>query len=404
MEQTASPYSGSPRVLHYRSHYRVYFVALLTVSGLILSFWGHHLSHARWHEMYGEYSSELWITLGYFVSFAIYYFTWLRHRMNRSIQVYRDHLCINNLGRSENVSFDEVESIGNVCWSVFYFKMKNGLKYYFSSSLERIDYVWEGVYQARPDLLSVNQYEQFRTKLIQYDHHQKRKEWFFRHKLVDVVNWVVLPIVFLVSTYLIQSRDVMIHQQGMYFFRLVMYSSLVLLLTTFFFSIILKKFVFDKKIARQISNEMGDKLRDIEFEGVILQRSKMMQFATATLALSLIVRADVNLFSLTKIKEDISSFNLKSGHTIVIDNRFNCLACKFPVKDGDLVMFGKGVLGQVMAVEGEMVGQISQDRKGRIIASENIQEVPGGHIAIKLGNQNEIVMIKLEDLIGKIQK
>ncbi len=149
---------------------------------------------------------------------------------------------------------------------------------------------------------------------------------------------------------------------------------------------------------------MGDKLRDIEFEGVILQRSKMMQFATATLALSLIVRADVNLFSLTKIKEDIASFNLKSGHTIVIDNRFNCLACKFPVKDGDLVMFGKGVLGQVMAVEGEMVGQISQDRKGRIIASENIQEVPGGHIAIKLGNQNEIVMIKLEDLIGKIQK
>lgn len=404
MEQNASSTSASPRLLHYRSHYRVYFVALLTISGLILSFWGHHLSRVSWHELYGEYTSELWLTLGYFVSSAIYYFSWLRYRLNHSIQVYRDHLCIHNLGRSENVPFDEIESIGNVCWSVFYFKMKNGLKYYFSSSLERIDYVWEGVYQARPDLLSVNQYEQFRTKLIQFDHHQKRKEWFFRHKLVDVVNWVILPVVFLFTTYIIQSRDVLIHQQGMYFFRLVMYSSLVLLLTSFFFSIILKKFVFDKKIALQVTQEMGDKLRDIEFEGVILQRSKMMQLATATLALSLIVRADMNLFSLTKIKEDISSFNLKSGHTIVIDNRYNCLACKYPVIDGDLVVFGKGVLGQVMAIEGEMVGQISQDRKGRIIASENIQEVPGGHIAIKLGNQNEIVMIKLEDLIGKIQK
>jgi hypothetical protein len=282
--------------------------------------------------------------------------------------------------------------------------MKDGLKHYFSSSLERIDYVWEGVYQARPDLLSVDQYEHFRTKLIQYDHHQKRKEWFFRHKLVDLVNWIILPLVFLISTYTIQSRDVLIHQEGMYFFRLVMYSALVLLLSTLFFSIILKKFVFDKKIAIQISREAGDKLRDIEFEGVILQRSKLMQFATACFALGLIVRSDMNLFSLTKIKEDITSFNLKSGHTVVIDNRYNCLSCKFSVKDGDLIMFGKGVLGQVMAIEGEMVGQISQDRKGRIIASENIQEVPTGHVAIKLGNQNEIVMIRLQDLIGKIQK
>jgi hypothetical protein len=51
-----------------------------------------------------------------------------------------------------------------------------------------------------------------------------------------------------------------------------------------------------------------------------------------------------------------------------------------------------------------MVGQISQDRKGRIIASENIQEVPKGHLAIKLANQKDIVMVKLDELIGKIQK
>lgn len=404
MEQTVSAHSASPRLLHYRSHYRVYFVALLTLSGFVLSFWGHRLSYSRLPEVYTDYSVELWCSIAYFFSFAIFYFSWLRSRLNRSIQVYQDHLCIHNLAKTENISFNEIESVGIVCWSVFYFKMKDGLKHYFSSSLERIDYVWEGIYQARPDLLSVDQYEHFRTKLIQYDHHQKRKEWFFRHKLVDLVNWIILPLVFLISTYTIQSREVLIHQEGMYFFRLVMYSALVLLLTTLFFSIILKKFVFDKKIAIQISREAGDKLRDIEFEGVILQRSKLMQFATVCFALGLIVRSDMNLFSLTKIKEDITSFNLKSGHTVVIDNRYNCLACKFSVKDGDLIMFGKGVLGQVMAIEGEMVGQISQDRKGRIIASENIQEVPSGHVAIKLGNQNEIVMIRLQDLIGKIQK
>jgi hypothetical protein len=57
-----------------------------------------------------------------------------------------------------------------------------------------------------------------------------------------------------------------------------------------------------------------------------------------------------------------------------------------------------------MASEGDMVGKISEDKTGRIIASENIQEVPKGHIAIKLPNQQEIVMVKLGELIGRIQK
>jgi hypothetical protein len=215
---------------------------------------------------------------------------------------------------------------------------------------------------------------------------------------------VVLPTVFFGITYLIQSRDVVVNQQAMYFFRLFMYSALVLIVTTFSYSLILKRFIFDKRVKIQMSSQPDDKLRDIEFEGVVLHRSKLLQMVTAAFLFALIIRTEVNLFSVTKIKEDLSSFNLKSGHTLVVDNRFNCLACKYPVRDGDLVIFGRGTLGQIMATEGDMVGQISQDTKGRIIASENIQEVPKGHIAIKLANQKEIVMVRLGDLIGKIQK
>jgi hypothetical protein len=49
------------------------------------------------------------------------------------------------------------------------------------------------------------------------------------------------------------------------------------------------------------------------------------------------------------------------------------------------------------------VGQVSQDAKGRMIASENIQEVPKGHIAVKAAKGKAIVFVKIEDLIGKIQ-
>jgi hypothetical protein len=166
----------------------------------------------------------------------------------------------------------------------------------------------------------------------------------------------------------------------------------------------MKKFVFDKRIKVQMNSQPDDKLRDIEFEGIIVQRSKMLQMMTAAFIFSLVLRSEMNLFSLTRVKEDLTTFNLKQGHTLLVDNRFNCVVCKYPVRDGDLVVFGKGTVGQVMAIQGDMVGQISQDRKGRIIASENIQEVPKGHLAIKLANQKDIVMVKLDELIGKIQK
>jgi hypothetical protein len=213
-----------------------------------------------------------------------------------------------------------------------------------------------------------------------------------------------MPLAFLAFTFFIQSQEIIIHQQGMYFFRLFMYSVLVMMVTTLIFSIVLKKFVFDKRIKLQMHGQPNDKLRNLEFEGIIVHRSKVMQIITASFLFALVMRSEMNFYSLTKTKDDLTSFNLKKGHTLIVDNRYNCLTCKYPLKDGDIVVFGRGTIGQMMASEGDMVGQISQDKKGRIIASENIQEVPKGHVAIKLANQQEIVMIKLSDLIGKIQK
>ena len=404
MEKSYKLETIQPRYLRYRSHYRIYLICLMTVSVLILSFWGYQVKEDGWKSVYADFNYEIWVSSCYFFVFASFYTFWLKSRLNHSVQVYPDHIKIHNKGKVQEVSFSEVESVGIVCWSVFYFKMKNGVKHYFSSSLERVDYIWEGFNEARPGVIGDDEFISFRTKLVQYDHHQKRKEWFFRHKLVDVFNWIVLPFLFLSVTYMIQTRDIVINQQGMYFFRLFMYSILTLIITTFIFSIVLKKFIFDKRVKLQISSQAQDKLRDLEFEGIVVHRSKMMQMITAAFIFSLVVRSEMNMFSLTKIREDLTSFQLSTGKTLVVDNRFNCVKCKHPVKDGDIVVFGKGTVGQIMATEGDMVGIISQDTKGRVIASENVQEVPKGHIAIRLANNREILMVKLGELIGKIQK
>lgn len=392
-----------PRFLRYRTHYRVYLLFMLTLSVLVLGYWGYRLWMHSWDGLWRQQSFEILATLTYFIGVCCTYFFWLRSRLNRSVQVYPDHLKVHKGKIVQEIHYENIESISIIGWSLFFLKMKSGYKHYFNSGLERIDYVWEGIMHARPDLMSSEEWEKFRLNLVQYDHHQKRKEWFFKHKLVDVVNWIILPFVFLGFAHLVQSRQIIIHQQGLYFFRLFMYALMVLLITAFFYSIVLKKFVFDRQIKRRMEQEPGDKIRDIEFEGIIVQRSKLFQIITACFLFTFIVKTDLNLFSVTKLRGDLANLNIQTGKTTIVDNRYNCLYCRYSISDGDLVMFGRGHVGQVIAREGELVGEVSKDPTGRTIASENVIEVPKGHVALKTPNGKDIVFVKVEELIGKLQ-
>jgi hypothetical protein len=380
-------------------------MAFVGVSIMLTAFWLLQFFQLGWKHVWEVQGHELLFTGSFFIAGLIFYFSWLKDRLKRSVQVYPDHLLIHEAKENKKLLFEDVESVGRVCWSVFYLKMKDGNKFYFNSSLDRVDYVWEGIRNARPELISEQDYESFRILLVQYDHHQKRKEWFFRHKILDALNWIGLPVFFLFGAYLLQSREVMIHQPGMYFFRLFMFSVLILLMTTFFFSIGLKKLIFDRKIAQQLDDPSKEKARDLEFEGVILHRTKILQMVSSCFLFTFVVFSDLNLFSVTRVKDELVMFNLKKGNSLIVDNRYNCFECRFQLKDGDLVLFGKGYIGQVMAKGGDLVGEISQDKaSGRMIASENIQEVPAGYVAIKAANGKDIVFVRTQELIGKIRR
>lgn len=391
-----------PRFLRFRSHYKVYVFGFLILTFLVLSFWGIRFSEDEFKVVFNEHLYELSISLLYFFISGLFYFFWLRPRLQRSIQVFPDHVLVHHVGRQDTIYYQDIENLNVVCWSIFYVKMKDGVKHYFNSGFERVDYIWEGIFAARPDLIDQKDFEEYRVKLVQYDHHQKRKEWFFKHKIIDVFHWAVMPLMFVFFAWIFQSKNIVINHQSLYFFRLLMYALLVVLSTAFLYSIILKKLIFDKRLTDQM--ESGEeKVRDLEFEGVILHRSKVFQIVTSMFILALLIRFDVNLFSVSKVKEDIASFKLKKGNTILIDNRYNCVSCKFRLHDGDFVVFGRGIIGQVLALEGDMVGQVSQDRTGRMIASENVQEVPRGHLAIKAANGKDIVFVRIQELVGKIQ-
>ncbi len=331
------------------------------------------------------------------------YLWWLHPKLTQTVQVYSDHIRVSTKEFSWEIAFNDIMAIELPFHSMIRLRMKDGHSWWFSAALERSDYLWEGLMRARPELVGGKDgFEDFRLKLVQYDHHEKRKEWFFRHRLLDVLNWVVLPALALVIGYQVQAEDVVINSKSLYFFRLGMYSLLVTIVCAFGWSVVLKKFVFDKMVKKQM--EEGTKLRDLVYEDRVIQRAKWFQVVTCALLLSAVVKGDLNLFSLTKLRLEAKAFKLVPGKTIVIDNRFNCVSCAHAVNEGDLLLFGRGTIGQVLALPGEVIAQTRNTSLGRSIASETVMEVPEGHIALKTGaDGKEVVLVRIGDLVGKLK-
>lgn len=391
-----------PRTLPYRFYYKWYAIACAVVWLLCVGIVAMLLLHK------GESSNDIREELYSFSALSLlipaFYLWWLHPKLTRTIQVFHDHVRISSGGMNWDVAFNEIKKVDRPFFSVMRFRMNDGHSWWFSAALERPDYLWEGLAKQRPELVeSPAVYEEFRLKLVQYDHHEKRKEWFFRHRFLDLINWVIVPLIVLVAGYQYQTQDVIIHSKGLYFFRLGMYAMFMTITCAFMWSVLLKKLVFDRMVEKQM--ESGKKLRDMQKEDQILQRAKFLQLVTCTALLALVVKTDLNLYSVTKLKSGSSAYKLQKGKTIVVDNRFNCVECKHALVEGDLILFGKGTLGQVLAMPGEVIAQTRETSLGRSIASETVTEVPEGHIALKTGAEGkDVVLVPISDLVGRLKK
>jgi hypothetical protein len=392
----------APRNLPYRFYYKWYALAcavawLLCAAGFTLLLLKNGLS---WQ---GESREEILSFASMLFFIPALYLWWLHPKLTQTVQVYSDHVRVSTKDFSWEIAFNDIMAIELPFHSMIRFRMKDGHSWWFSAALERSDYLWEGLMRARPELIGGKEvFEEFRLKLVQFDHHEKRKEWFFRHRLLDVLNWVVLPVLALVVGYQIQAEQVVINSKTLYFFRLSMYSLFVTIICAFGWSLVLKKFVFDKMAKKQM--EEGTKLRDLVYEDRVIQRAKWFQVVTCALLLTAVVKSDLNLFSVTKLRLEAKAFKLVPGKTIVIDNRFNCVSCAHAVSEGDLLLFGRGTIGQVLALPGEVIAQTRSTSLGRSIASETVMEVPEGHIALKTGaDGKEVVLVRIGDLVGKLK-
>lgn len=392
----------SPRILPYRFYYKWYAVALALVWLLCLGITTMLLLHAPAPAAATD-SAELSSFGSLLLAIPALYFWWLHPKLTRQVQVFPDRIRVSRGAKVWDIHFRDIKHVSRPFASFIKLELTSGKSWWFSAALERIDYLWEGIGRDRPELVvSADEFEKFRLRLVQFDHHEKRKEWFFRHRFLDVVNWVVLPAVVIVLGYQYQHQEVVIHSKGLYFFRLTMFALFVTISCAFLWSVLMKKLVFDRLVEAQM--ESGSKLRDLRREDQILQRSKFLQIVTSAFVLTLIIRSDFNLYSVTKMKQGSQAYSLKTGTTVIVDHRYNCVQCKHALREGDLILFGRGTIGQVLAAPGEVIAQTQPASEGRSIASETVTEIPAGHIALKTGAEGkDVVLVPISDLVGKLK-
>jgi len=386
-----------PRTLVYRTHYRWYagFLAFCWVLSLVTLgvLW-------RWGGQ--DVREELLGFAAMCVFLPSLYLAWLHPKLTRSVQVFPTHVRVTGRNYAFEIPFSELTFVDTPFFSFMRLCTKEG-SWWFSAALERPDYLWEALREMRPELTGDQRaYEAFRLRLVQYDHHEKRKEWFFRHRFLDVLNWVALPVLVLVAGHWWQTREVEIHATGLYLFRLTMFSLLATIGCAFSFSLFLKKFVFDRVVRENLQGE-GVKRRDLAWESEVLNRAKWAQLAVCGGLMAMVVHTGLNLYSVTRIKEGSAVFGLRPGATVVVDNRYNCTACAHPLQEGDLVVFGKGVIGRILGNGGDVVAQSVPGAVGRSIASESVVTVPAGHVAVQVGDDGStLAFIKEGDLVGKV--
>lgn len=395
-----------PRLLSYRDLYKWYW----GLQALILAFYVVFFAYVLWQKginnFWFNYKWEIISGIFYSCIFCGYSFYCFWRSSFKTVQVYENKFIFHRKNKSDEYLFSEVQSIHWIFRSWFMVKMKSGQNIYFSSMIERLDYVWEGFFAARSDLfISLDWFEKKRIQLVQYDHHEKRKEWFFTSKLIDLFQWFLAPTFLMFIGYQVQSQTIQIHSLETYFFRLTMFATLTLLYCSLVTSFFLKKFVFDQVVKKQMAGPNANKLRNLEREKMLLRKGKHFQLWLSVFIFGFVMYSDINLFSVTRIKTDFSYWDLPKGKTVFIDNRYNCLNCKYKVSEGDKILFSKGYVGVVMALEGESMAFIRDtDVNNRTIASEDIIKVPAKHIMVKTGkNKDEFLMLKITDLVGKIK-
>jgi hypothetical protein len=340
------------------------------------------------------------------VIYAQYYF-FHRPLMISQIFIYDDKLVIKQKNIEFSISFSEIVKIESAVKKNIggWFKVVTKKKTWrFTNMLEKADLVLEEIIKKRPELMSREDYQRLRTKLILIDHGQTRYYELFKppYRIWTLFHTVLIPVITIILIYFKDTSDqIVIHSKSSYFLEI---GSHLWVLSIFLQApfIIAMNWLIDKDSRARLEKDSEDKKRNIQHEISVYRKLFPAYITTYLICLCLYGSSEFyHHYSITNYGK-VQGLEYLNDYTV--NQKYNCIFCKYQLHKDDRIAYHSWSIGEIIALPGEEVEIKKYSFKNRTLASEGITKVPLGKIAVRGDDGKSIFLLDLSEVNGKITK
>ena len=341
---------------------------------------------------------SLIVNAGFFGMFSALFFSLRKFHLKpvlmANIKLFKDSLLFSDTQREYSIYFedlDKVEFISFMGFSRLVLKTKDHDVFSYSMWIKNIEMILDAIYKFDHNLIKKDQYVPTRNDIVLSGHNMARLESFFGSAklLKTAAHLLLIPgVLFLILLW--KQSGVMVYSKIDYYLSSVQPFLLIVMVTTSLYFIISNILItgFIKK--KELDSTHVD-LRDDEYEKGVFKKLYPWYMSSLVVLVALVISLDLNFYSIFMVKHSSVPLNLLKGERFWVDKRYNCVGCKYELKENDIIVYindNKKEFAKVLGVK-----TIDQ----RVPASGS-QLKPIRIISSKTGQGSEI---SLNQIIGK---
>lgn len=412
-------YPHGPRIIRYRHQVRL-AASLFSYLSIILIFGGMFLLTAlqlidRQHAsyIYFQFFAVKSLILGVFLFVHKIFF--LGPMGQTIIRIYPDRILTYRKGKRSQIFYEDIVSVDHFILGFLFgsFKLilKDGRKVSFTLALERPEYIIDGIYDKRRDLIGEEEHKKLRKKLVLADHSWARIYDFFKvYRPYLILFFGVLPFAYMGVLYHLQKDTILISSTIVFFIRLMSFTYFLVGSNALLFFLSTNS-LFKTRQLKQWETNPDQKVRDVLFERRVYKVAYPISLLLLIGAFLWNYQTGANFYSIVRASNSFSHFGVEKGELFIVDHKYNCLSCSYSLEEGDHIiisfdnnLMGKKELGKIVGLPFNYVKVNRRDERDRFIASVEERLVPLDSLAVEFGNEGINTIVPLEKIEGRVLK
>lgn len=322
---------------NFANHFLLFFL-LICLSLFVASIVGYFQTRGVNNEM----SISLIINAGFFGMIAALFFSlWRFYRqaiLKSEVQVVNNSILYSSEHKEYSVYFEDIEKIDFVSIfgiSRFLIKTKKHEVFSYSIWIEGVEKILDALYSFDKKLFENLSYDEMKKNMILSSYNICRMEYFFSkealHKTLS--HLMLAPALFLGVLLLKQGSIEKVSKFDYYLSSIQPFVFITFVTTLLYF--VVSNFVITK---RSLKNENVEK-RNFLKEKIIFKKIYPWYASFMVVLFFGVIFFDVNLYGIATVNVSSVKVDVLKGERFWIDKKFNCVKCKYELKNNDIIVY-----------------------------------------------------------------